>query len=143
MRFFIKDFFSKCDQIRRKLQIWSHLLKKSLMENFIFCAVGQKHTLDSVKHLWWSCLAKSVNDFYPLTIFARKLHYNFSTMYSICLSDLYNKFRNMLEQTLHSQMRIQAAATSKMERFVHKVLHLGCCSSPRSASDSSVQIMRE
>ena len=35
----IKDFFSKCDQIRRKLRIWSHLLKKSLMENFIFCAV--------------------------------------------------------------------------------------------------------
>ena len=24
---------------RRKLRIWSHLLKKSLMENFIFCAV--------------------------------------------------------------------------------------------------------
>ena len=34
------DFFSKCDQIRRKLRIWSHLLKKSLMENFIFvCGV--------------------------------------------------------------------------------------------------------
>ena len=30
---------SKCDQINRKLQIWSQLLKKSLMENFIFCAV--------------------------------------------------------------------------------------------------------
>ena len=40
--FSIKDFFSKCDQIRRKLQIWSHLLKKSLMENFIFCAVSIK-----------------------------------------------------------------------------------------------------
>ena len=40
MKFSIKDFFSKCDQIRRKLRIWSHLLKKSLMENFIFCAVG-------------------------------------------------------------------------------------------------------
>ena len=39
MKFIIKDFFSKCDQIRRKLQIWSHLLKKSLMENFIFCTV--------------------------------------------------------------------------------------------------------
>ena len=39
MKFFIKDFFSKCDQIRRKLRIWSHLLKKSLVENFIFCAV--------------------------------------------------------------------------------------------------------
>ena len=33
------DFFNKCGQIRRKLWIWSHLLKKSLMENFIFCAV--------------------------------------------------------------------------------------------------------
>ena len=36
---FIQDFFSKFDQIDRKLRIWSHLLKKSLMENFIFCAV--------------------------------------------------------------------------------------------------------
>ena len=39
LKFFIKDFVSKCDQIRRKLRIWSHLLKKSLMENFFFCAV--------------------------------------------------------------------------------------------------------
>ena len=37
--FYIKDFLSKCDQIRRKLRIWSHLLKKSLMENFNFCTV--------------------------------------------------------------------------------------------------------
>ena len=35
----MKDFFSKCDQIRRKPKIWSHLLKISLMENFIFYAV--------------------------------------------------------------------------------------------------------
>ena len=35
MKFSFKDFFSKCDQIRR-----SHLLKKSLIENFIFlCSV--------------------------------------------------------------------------------------------------------
>ena len=33
MKFSINDFFSKCDQIH------SHLLKKSLIENFIFCAV--------------------------------------------------------------------------------------------------------
>ena len=39
MKFSIKNFSSKCDQIRMKLRIWSHLLKKSLMENFIFCAV--------------------------------------------------------------------------------------------------------
>ena len=39
MKFSIKNFFSKCEQIRWKLRIWSHLLKKSLMENLIFCAV--------------------------------------------------------------------------------------------------------
>ena len=37
--FIFKDFFSKWDTIRRKLRIWSHLLKKSLMETFISCAV--------------------------------------------------------------------------------------------------------
>ena len=39
MKFSIKDFFSKCDQLPSFLRIWSHLLKKSLMENFIFCVV--------------------------------------------------------------------------------------------------------
>ena len=45
IKFSIKDFFSKCDQMRRKLRIWSHLLKKSLMEN-IFCAVYLKLVLE-------------------------------------------------------------------------------------------------
>ena len=36
----IRDFFSIHDEIRRKLWIWSHLLKKSLIENFIFRAVS-------------------------------------------------------------------------------------------------------
>ena len=39
MKFFIKYFFSKCDQIRKKLRIGSHLLKKPLLENFIFWVV--------------------------------------------------------------------------------------------------------
>ena len=39
MKFFIRDFFTKCDQICSLLRICSHLLKKSLKENFIFCAV--------------------------------------------------------------------------------------------------------
>ena len=42
MRFSSRDFFSKCDQIRSYLGIWSHLLKKSLMENFILCAVYEE-----------------------------------------------------------------------------------------------------
>ena len=40
MKFSMKNFFSKCDQIRSFLRIWPHLLRKSLMENFIFCVVS-------------------------------------------------------------------------------------------------------
>ena len=36
MKFSIKDSFCKWDQILSPLQNWAHLLKKSLMENFIF-----------------------------------------------------------------------------------------------------------
>ena len=39
IEFSIKDFFSKYDQIRRKLRIWSRLLKKCWKENFIFSTV--------------------------------------------------------------------------------------------------------
>ena len=62
MKFTIKDFFSKCDQIRRKLRIWSHLLKKSYMENFILRVVvvllNSTHLLEArttslQKDLFW------------------------------------------------------------------------------------------
>ena len=36
MKFSTKDSFNKCDKIRMILIIWSHLLKKSFMKNFIF-----------------------------------------------------------------------------------------------------------
>ena len=39
MKFSVKNFSSKCDQIRSFWRIWSHLLEISLMENFIFCVV--------------------------------------------------------------------------------------------------------
>ena len=39
MKFSNKDFFSKCDQIRRFLRIRSNLMKKSSMENFLFSVV--------------------------------------------------------------------------------------------------------
>ena len=52
IKFSIQDFFSKCDQIHKFLQIQSHLQKKSLMENFIFCAVYKPSTLiRESKHL--------------------------------------------------------------------------------------------
>ena len=41
MKFSITDFFSKCDQIRRKLRIWSHLLKESLIEKpYFLCSAS-------------------------------------------------------------------------------------------------------
>ena len=52
MKFSIKDFLSKCDQIRRKLRIRSHLPKKSLMENFVLSAVAnhKRHCFLQMKH---------------------------------------------------------------------------------------------
>ena len=48
MKFAIKDFFNKCNQVR----IWPHLLKKFLMESFISCAVKLKF---SVKYFTRKC----------------------------------------------------------------------------------------
>ena len=42
MKFTINDFFSKCDQIRSKLL----MVKKPLMENFIFCAVKYTYWME-------------------------------------------------------------------------------------------------
>ena len=48
-KFSIEDFFSKCGQIWRKLQIWSHLLKKFIFEKFVFCAVYISYP---VREIW-------------------------------------------------------------------------------------------
>ena len=40
LNFFAKNLCSKCEHIRLNLQIYSHLLNKSLTENFIFCVVN-------------------------------------------------------------------------------------------------------
>ena len=52
MKFSVKDFFTKCDQIRKKLRIWSHLLKKSFFENFIFCAVSVEQEVSDDLSVW-------------------------------------------------------------------------------------------
>ena len=77
MKFSIKDFFNKCDQIRRKLRIWSPLLKKSLMKNLIFRAVYdscfrwiQYKTKHCVKSVTYSVIIYSVISVFSLN--ARK-----------------------------------------------------------------------
>ena len=82
MKFPTNDLFSECDQIGSFLMILLHLLKKSLMENFIFCAV-QKLILFSfiLPYFFWmieDCLcwvtqrnqvALVLMDFYNCLIF--------------------------------------------------------------------------
>ena len=45
MKFSFKDFFSKCDQIRSFLRIFSQLLKKSLKENLFISRVKSEAAL--------------------------------------------------------------------------------------------------
>ena len=52
MKFSIKDFSGQCDQIRSFLLSWPHLLKKSLMEKFIFCAVKVAYQVVTCQSLW-------------------------------------------------------------------------------------------
>ena len=68
--FHIKDFFSKCEQTCRKLRIWSHLPKKSLMENFIFCAVHEFEIAHIDKmmtydHWWHQLYGHTTNVYFP------------------------------------------------------------------------------
>ena len=55
MKFSIKDFFRKCDQIRNFLGIWSYLLKKIFMENFMFSAVKVRN-----RWIWFGSFAESI-----------------------------------------------------------------------------------
>ena len=79
MKYSIKDFFSKCDEIRRKLRIWLHLQKKFLMENFIFCAVYQVRII-------WHC-------FYSFYFFSSKSL--LSCLYMVTILYIHAKFLNI------------------------------------------------
>ena len=66
MKFSIKDFFSKCGQIHSFLRIRLHFLKKSLKENFIFCAVISAAALIfKTKQIDYFQFPKAVN-IYPM-----------------------------------------------------------------------------
>ena len=56
MNFFIKDFFSKYEQICSFLRTCSHLLKKSLMENFLVQCLDPFRGLDPSQRMRDFCL---------------------------------------------------------------------------------------
>ena len=55
VKFSIKAFFSKCDEI------FSHLLKKSLMSKFIFCAVKFNWTTTNVMQTTSFCFCTKIS----------------------------------------------------------------------------------
>ena len=77
MKLPVKDFFSQWDPIHRKQWIWSHLLKKSLMENFSFCAVST-----FINTIWDADLA----DMQLITKF------NNGIRFLLCVIDIYSKY---------------------------------------------------
>ena len=70
VKFSIKDSFSKCDQIRSFLRVWSYLLKKSLMENLIFCVVKHFFTC-SDKYFFWP----NKSGGFPIFLFSANLDF--------------------------------------------------------------------
>ena len=76
MMFFMTDLFSKCDQIRRKLRLWSHLLKKSLMENFIFSAVQSDCSWNMQDYLQASSLCWTLDGMVAMLEFGQETNYH-------------------------------------------------------------------
>ena len=87
MKFSIKDFSSKCDQICWKFLIWSLLLEKCLMENFIFVQPAAWNGLTWEFINFCTDYLKIIMKFLPLYISKnRQLEYNrciFTTLSNI------------------------------------------------------------
>ena len=81
----IKSFFSKGDQICRKLPIWLHLLKRFFLGNFIFRAVNNSLLIQILPSSEYNL---------PLAITLERMQQN-RTSCSTCISDIW-KILNLL-----------------------------------------------
>ena len=114
MKFSINAFFIKCDQIRNVLRIWSHLLKKSLTENFIFCAVY----IPSKHSSWWRRLEDVLKTSFVF-VFRRRLQdvlvkTNIFVL-AICLQDVFKTFSRRLAKT--SSRRFENVFKTSLKRL--------------------------
>ena len=88
MNFSIRNCFSKCDEIPRKLRIWSHLFKKSLMKTLFFVqCIMQIKILSHDIFTWWKHGAS------PLTHLFR-VERGFAHSCSLFKDDKKYRFRN-------------------------------------------------
>ena len=99
LKFSIKDFFSKCDQIRSFLRIWLHLLKKSFMENLIFYVVYDEY----IETIFWNISPR----------FHRLI-----TLYNFFITKSHGDY-NKIRQLFYYQMR-QKFNTKDVRVFVTK-----------------------
>ena len=105
MNFSIKDFFSKCKQIRRKLRIWSHLLKESRVENFrLFVVIKMVCCLPiisiySIKH--YDFLSRYYSQFISLVDW--KLKQVLTNYHSSITSPKHRKCLDPLNPQIHKQ----------------------------------------
>ena len=101
IKFSIKDLFFKFDQIHRKLRIWSHSLKKSLIENFIFRAV----------------LLKMVTHFVPMFLFIYSLCKIYCRILMIIDNNVYNTSRLPAEIITHFSQCLISIPLKMLENF--------------------------
>ena len=133
MKFSIKDFFSKSDQIRSFLWVWSHLLKKSLMENarcriilflsvFCFCQI-------------FAFLMANLDSFHNSTI---KLNDIISTLLSFYLNSVFVTSIQHINPTQDGPFRVNSPLKGNPSKIYHtyptimKLSH--SCTSPREDS---------
>ena len=116
MKFSIKDFFWKCDQIRGKLWIWSHLLKKSLMKNFIFCAWRKVSKTSSYKHQLSSKFL-SVNAHCVKSVQIRNFFGSYFPVFGLN-TEIYGV--NMDQKKTKKYRKIRTRKNSVLKQFTHR-----------------------
>ena len=128
MKVFIKDFFSKCDEIRRKLRIWSQLLKKSSIKNFIFffCSQNELKIIFSMHLLAGNALSKIEWNTLPFFFLVlQKIFLEAFTVFRRLLEKLHSAKkleREFLPEVLPLMWRQERANLSKLQRHLSKAI---------------------
>ena len=100
--FSINVFSSKCEQISSFLRIWSHLLKKSLMENFIFLCSVNKREVKCLNIFFRGYLYGPFRSSRPEVFCKKGVHKNFTkfTEKHLCQSLFFNNVAGLWPATL-------------------------------------------
>ena len=137
---------SKCDQIRKKLQIWSHLMNKSLMGNFIFCAVSLfKHwsLLLLLTYFWpmflfyCSWKLQNIKDFLMLPGGINWEHWPDMSKDKMTNQGVYIKSNVIKSYNNVSRRQTQRSSVKKLNRIYRKTLVMGFFSSNVASCRSS------